>query len=413
MEPTEDTLVMILAGGAGTRLRPLTRDRAKPAVPFGGRYRLIDVVLSNFVNSGFFRVKILTQYKSESLNQHVARGWRLSDQLDHFIDVVPAQQRVGPQWYRGSADAVFQNLNLVEDNDPDDVCVFGADHIYKMDVGQMLERHREREADLTVAAVPVSLEQGSSFGVFEVGEGDEIVDFVEKPEAPTPMPGAPDRCLASMGNYIFETDALVRRLKADAEDEESAHDFGKNIVTEMVRDPEASVFVYDFSENRVPGQPEREVGYWRDVGTIESYWEASMDLVHVHPMFDLYNDKWPIRTNFENHPPAKFVHDDPEGDRVGKAIHSVVAEGCIVSGGVIRESILFPEVRVHSYSEIERSILFEGVEVGRGAKLRRTIVDKNVEIPPDSVIGYDLEKDRERFTVSEDGIVVIPKEETL
>lgn len=409
----EDVLTMILAGGAGTRLRPLTRERAKPAVPFGGRYRLVDIVLSNFVNSGFHQIKILTQYKSDSLNKHISRGWRLSDQLDQFIDVVPAQQRVGPQWYRGSADAIYQNLNLIEDNEPDDVCVFGADHIYKMDISEMLEHHRKRGADLTVAAVPVSLEQGEAFGIFEIDEEGRITDFVEKPDDPTPMPSDPEKCLASMGNYIFATDALVDRVTADAQKDDSAHDFGKNIVAWMVEDEEADVYVYDFSDNRVPGQHDREIGYWKDVGTIDNYWSASMDLVSIHPHFDLYNKDWPIRTYVRNHPPAKFVHDDPSHERVGKAINSTVSEGCIVSGGVIRDSILCPEVRVNSYSEVDQSVLFEGVDVGRRAKIRRAIIDKDVEIPPDTVIGYDLEKDRERFTVSDNGIVVIPKGEDL
>jgi len=409
----DDVLTMILAGGQGTQLRPLTRDRAKPAVPFGGRYRLIDIVLSNFVNSGFDQIKVLTQYKSESLDRHVSRGWRLSDQLDQFIDVVPAQQRVGPQWYRGSADAIYQNLNLIKDNDPENVCVFGADHIYKMDVGDMVERHRESGADLTVAAVPVTLEEGEAFGIFEIDDEGKITDFVEKPDAPTPMPDDPTRCLASMGNYVFTRESLVDRVVRDADNEESAHDFGKNIVAWMVEDPEADVYVYDFSTNRVPGQHDREIGYWRDVGTIDNYWSASMDLVAIHPHFDLYNDEWPIRTYYEDHPPTKFVHDDPTNERVGKAINSTVSEGCIVSGGVIRDSILFPGVRVNSYSEVDQSVLFEGVDVGRRAKIRRAIIDKGVEIPPDTVIGYDLDKDRERFTVSDNGIVVIPKRENL
>jgi glucose-1-phosphate adenylyltransferase len=409
----DDVLSMILAGGAGTRLRPLTRERAKPAVPFGGRYRLIDIVLSNFVNSGFYQIKILTQYKSESLNRHVSRGWRLSDQLDQFIDVVPAQQRVGPQWYRGSADAIYQNLNLIEDNQPEDVCVFGADHIYKMDISQMLQDHRRREADLTVAAVPVTLEEAKAFGVFEIDEEGRITDFVEKPDDPTPMPGDPERCLASMGNYIFDTETLVERVRNDADKEDSSHDFGHDIVSPMVADPDSEVFVYDFSDNRVPGQHEREVGYWRDVGTVDAYWRASMDLVSVHPHFDLYNDKWPIRTYYENHPPAKFVHHDPSNERVGKAIDSMVAQGCIVSGGTIQDSVLFPEVHTHSYSRIDESILFEGVEVGEGARIRRAVIDKGVEIPPETVIGHDLEKDRERFSVSDEGIVVIPKGEEL
>ncbi len=409
----DDVLTMILAGGAGTRLRPLTRERAKPAVPFGGHYRLIDIVLSNFVNSGFYQIKILTQYKSESLDRHISRGWRLSEQLDQFVDVVPAQQRVGQHWYRGSADAIYQNLNLIEDNQPEDVCVFSADHIYKMDVSQMVHMHRRQQADLTVAAIPVSVEEARAFGVFEIDEEGRITDFVEKPDDPTPMPGDSDRCLASMGNYVFGTGPLVDELRRDADREESTHDFGRDIVSEMVADPDYEVFVYDFSDNRVPGQHEREIGYWRDVGTIDSYWEASMDLVSVHPHFDLYNDQWPIRTYYENHPPAKFVHHDPSTERVGRAIDSTVAEGCIVSGGLIKGSILFPEVHVHSYSKIEDSILFEGVEVGERARIRRAIIDKDVVIPPDTVIGHDLERDRERFTVSEDGIVVIPKGERL
>ena len=409
----DDVLTMILAGGAGTRLRPLTRDRAKPAVPFGGRYRLVDFVLSNFVNSGFHQIKILTQYKSDSLNQHISRGWRLSDQLDQFVDVVPAQQRVGPQWYKGSADAIYQNLNLIEDNDPEDVCVFGADHIYKMDIEEMVEHHRDQTADLTVAAVPVTLEEGEAFGIFVIDEEGRITDFVEKPDDPPPMPNNPEMCLASMGNYVFDADALVERVSRDAKKEESAHDFGHNIVDWMVEDEAADVYVYDFSNNRVPGQNEREIGYWKDVGTIDNYWNASMDLVSIHPQFNLYNEEWPIRTYYQDHPPAKFVHDDPSNERVGKAINSTVAEGCIVSGGVIRDSILFPEVRVNSYSEVDQSVLFEGVDVGRRAKIRRAIIDKDVHIPPDTVIGYDEAKDRERFTVSDNGIVVIPKGEQL
>ncbi len=410
----DDVLVMILAGGAGTRLRPLTRERAKPAVPFGGRYRIIDIVLSNFVNSGFYHIKVLTQYKSDSLNRHITRGWQLSEHLGHYVDVVPAQQRVGPRWYQGSADAIYQNLNLLRDESPRDVCVFGADHIYKMDIRQMVDHHRRAGAELTVAAIPVSLEKGRAFGVFEVDRDGRIIDFEEKPDDPTPMPDREDMCLASMGNYVFETGSLAEWVKRDARDDESDHDFGKNVVTEMVRDPDSEVYLYDFSTNTVPGQPDSEQGYWRDIGTVESYWRASMDLVSIHPNFDLYNDDWPIRTYKDGHrPPAKFVHDEPSNERVGKAINSTVADGCIVSGGVIRDSILFPEVQVHSYAELEQSVLFEGVDVGRRAQLRRVIVDKHVDIPPDTVIGYDRERDRERFSVTDDGIVVIPKGETL
>ena len=380
-------------------------------MPFGGRYRIIDFVLSNFVNSGFYRIKILTQYKSDSLNRHITRGWSLAPQLNHFIDVVPAQQRVGPQWYLGSADAIYQSLHLIHDEGPRDVCVFGGDNIYKMQVGQMMDCHRERGADLTVATIPVPIEEGSRFGIIEVDADNRIVGFEEKPENPRPIPGQPDRCLVSMGNYIFTRETLIEEVRRDAELEESAHDFGKSIVTHMVnRATHRAVYAYDYSTNVVPGQPDDEQGYWRDVGTIESYWRSSMDLVSVVPSFDLYNRHWPIRTYQGYQPPAKFVHDDPTGGRVGMAINSLVAEGCIVSGGVIRNSVLFPQVRIHSYATVEESVLFDRVQIGRRARIRRCILDKNVDVPPDTVIGYDPAADRARFDVSEEGIVVIPKE---
>jgi glucose-1-phosphate adenylyltransferase len=404
-----NALVMILAGGEGRRLRPLTRDRAKPAVPFGGRYRLIDFVLSNFVNSGFYKIKVLTQYKADSLINHIARGWRLSAHLGHFVDAVPAQQRKGPHWYRGSADSIYQNLNLIEDANPNDVCVFGADHIYKMDVRQMLARHRAVAADLTIAAIPVPIEEASAFGIMKVDDSGKIVGFREKPDDPAPMPNDPTHSLASMGNYIFSTDALVHEVSRDARDEDSAHDFGKSIVTKMVRDDDSDVYAYDFSTNIVPGQPETERGYWRDVGTVDSYWQASMDLINIDPVFDLYNEQWPTRTQYQHYPPAKFVHEDLTNNRVGRAMNSSVAEGCIVSGGTIRNCVLFPEVRVNSFSNIEDSVLFENVDVGRRARIRRTIIDKGVQVPSDEVIGYDLEHDAERFAVSDNGIVVVPK----
>lgn len=404
----DDVLVMILAGGEGSRLRPLTSERAKPAVPFGGRYRIIDFVLSNFVNSGFYKIKVLTQYKSESLSQHISRGWHLSNMVDQYVEIVPAQQRTGPTWYIGSADAIYQNLNLIADEDPAQVCVFGADNIYKMDVSQMLRFHRKRRAALTVAAIPVPIEEAHNFGVIEVNDDWELVRFLEKPKNPPCLPGDPTRALASMGNYIFNTSDLVSQLLADAEDHQSVHDFGKNVITNMVNDPQIPVFVYDFSRNFIEGQSEMERGYWRDVGTILSYWDASMELVSLTPAFDLYNRRWPIRSFYEHYPPAKFVHDDPRNARVGSAINSIVAEGVIVSGGLIRKSVLFPRVRINSYSHIEESILFEGVSIGRRARIRRAIIDKGVEIPPDTVIGYDLERDAKRFTVS-DGIVVVPK----
>lgn len=404
----DDVLVMVLAGGEGSRLRPLTRDRAKPAVPFGARYRIIDFVLSNFVNSGLFRIKVLTQYKSESLNQHIMRGWRLSAMVDQFVEIVPAQQRIGEVWFRGSADAIYQNLNLVFDSKPRDVCVFGADNIYKMDIRQIVKQHRDTDAALTVAAIPVPIEQASAFGCLQVDEHNRMVAFVEKPDEPPPMPNRPDMALVSMGNYVFQTDELVAQLERDAANAESAHDFGKNVLTHMVNETDLPVFAYDFSTNTIPGQPESEQGYWRDVGTIQQYWQTSMDLVSVTPEFDLYNRRWPIRTHYAHYPPAKFVHDDFKNERVGSAINSIVAEGVIVSGGTITNSVLFPRVRVHSFARVEESVLFNRVEIGRHAKIRRAIIDKDVHIPPGMVIGYDLEKDRRRFTVA-DGIVVIPK----
>lgn len=404
----DDVLVMVLAGGEGSRLRPLTQHRAKPAVPFGGRYRIIDFVLSNFVNSGFFKIKVLTQYMSDSLTQHIMRGWRLSAMVDHYVELVPAQQRTGKMWYLGSADAIYQNLNLIEDEDPREVCVFGADHIYKMEISQMLHFHRACDAALTVAAIPVPIEEGSSFGIIEVDENWRVVGFEEKPANPKPMPSDPTKCLASMGNYIFNTDVLVDEVTYDATLADSAHDFGKSIITKMVRDNVHNVFVYDFTTNHIPGQSETERGYWRDVGTIWSYWDASMELVSLTPHFDLYNRRWPIRSHHNHYPPAKFVHDDPTNARVGAAINSIVAEGVIVSGGMIRNSVLFPRVRINSYSHVEQSVLFEDVTVGRRARIRKAIIDKGVDIPPDTVIGYDLEADAKRFTVS-DGIVVVPK----
>ncbi len=403
-----DVLVMVLAGGEGKRLRPLTRDRAKPAVPFGGRYRIIDFVLSNFVNSGFYKIKVLTQYKSDSLNNHISRGWHLAQFVDQYVEAVPAQQRRGPQWYKGSADAIYQNLNLLYDEAPNHVCVFGGDNIYKMDVRQMIAVHLEQDADVTMAAIPVPIEQGSEFGIIEVDENWRIVDFQEKPEKPRCIPGQPDKCLVSMGNYIFKTQVLAEEVVRDAHDPESVHDFGKNILTHMVRNG-AKVQAYDFSQNIIPGQPSREQSYWRDVGSIDSYWSASMDLISVEPEFNLYNRRWPIRTHYKHFPPAKFVHDDPDNNRVGTAINSIVAEGVIVSGGLIRNCILFPKVRVNSFSHIEDSIIFERVNIGRHVKIRKAIIDKDITIPPHTVIGYDLEADRARFTVSENGVVVIPK----
>lgn len=386
---------------------PLTADRAKPAVPFAGRYRLIDFVLSNLVNSGFAQIAVLTQYKSQSLNRHLSRAWRLSRALDQFVEAVPAQQRNGPEWYRGSADAIFQNLNLIADENPEHVAIFGADHIYKMDVSQMADFHAGTGAWLTIAAIPVPIEEASEFGVLVIDANNRIIDFEEKPPNPRPMPSDPKRALVSMGNYFFERRALVDALLADSELAGSARDFGRDVIPAMIRSG-APVYAYDFSTNNVPGAHERERGYWRDVGSIASYYAASMDLVAVEPTFDLYNRAWPLRTDSKNLPPAKFVH--AQGDRVGVATESMVSEGCIISGGRISLSLLSPRVRVNSFAHVEASVLFDNVNVGRYARIRRTIVDKNVEIPSGCEIGFDPDADRARgLHITPEGITVVPK----
>src|SRR5438132_4705504 len=405
--PVEKTLAMILAGGEGRRLAPLTQERAKPAVPFGGRYRIIDFVLSNFANSGVLRMKVLTQYKSDSLNTHLSRGWRLSHMLGQFVEGVPAQMRTGPEWYKGSADAIYQNLNLVTDEEPDFVFVFGADHIYRMDVRQMLDYHIKHKADCTVAAIPVPIEEASSFGIITADEVGRMVDFQEKPKSPKAMLGNPRAALVSMGNYLFTTEALVREIVRDA-GKESAHDFGKSIISEMHK--RARVAVYDFATNTVPGQGPNEIGYWRDVGDLDTYYECNMDLVAVDPKLSVYNERWPIYTapSFTA-APAKFVFANVEEGRVGVATDSLVSEGCIISGARINRCIVSPRVRVNSYAEVEGSILFEAVNVGRRARIRNAIIDKNVDIPAGLEIGYDAEEDKKRFFVSPKGIVVVPK----
>ena len=401
-------LAMILAGGEGRRLDPLTRERAKPAVPFGGRYRIVDFVLSNFANSGFLRMKVLVQYKSESLNTHVQRGWRLTALLNQYVEIVPAQMRVGPKWFEGSADAIYQNLNIITDEEPDYTYVFGADHVYRMDVRHMLDYHVDKGADLTVAAIPIPVHEAHEFGIIEVDEAGRMVGFVEKPKANAKtMPGDPTRCLASMGNYLFATDVLVQEIVRDAGDPTSAHDFGKSIVAGVYQ--RKRVYVYDFATNRVPGQTERERGYWRDVGSLDAYYKANMDLVAVDPIFSLYNESWPIYTVQYNYPPAKFVFANEREGRLGRATDSLVSEGCILSGGRVDRCILSPKVRVNSYASVEDSILFENVNIGRHCRLRKAIVDKHVDIPAGTSIGYDLEEDRKRFHVTESGIVVIPK----
>jgi len=402
------TLAMILAGGEGRRLDPLTRERAKPAVPFGGRYRIIDFALSNFANSGLLRMKVLVQYKSESLNTHIQRAWRLTALLNQYVELVPAQMRVGPKWFEGSADAIYQNLNIITDEEPEFTYVFGADHVYRMDVRLMLDFHRDKRADLTVAAIPIPVEEAHDFGIMEVDNEGRLIGFVEKPKSGAKtMPGDPTRCLASMGNYLFTTDVLVQEIVSDAADPDSAHDFGKSIVAGMFS--RKRVFVYDFAKNEVPGQSERERGYWRDVGSLDAYYQANMDLVYVNPIFSLYNDQWPIFTIQYNYPPAKFVFANEHEGRVGRATDSLISEGCIISGGRVNGSILSPMVRVNSYASVEGSILFENVNIGRHCRIRKAIIDKHVDIPAGTSIGYDLEEDRKRFHVTETGIVVIPK----
>jgi glucose-1-phosphate adenylyltransferase len=402
-------LSMILAGGEGRRLSPLTLERAKPAVPFGGRYRIIDIVLSNFVNSGLTRIKVLTQYKSASLEEHIARTWRLASITDDFIEPMPAQQRTGGSWYKGSADAVYQCKHVIDDDSPDIVMIFGGDHIYKMDVRQMLDAHIALDADVTIAAIPVPKAEGKEFGVLEVDAEGRVVAFHEKSDTPPEMPGKPGWCLASMGNYIFNRQALVEEVTRDAQisDEESKHDFGRDVLPYMVKSGRA-VFVYDYFDNRVPGEGERERGYWRDVGTIEAYWEAQMDLVNVQPLFNLYNRRWPIRTSMSHDPPAKFVF--REESRTGLATDSLVNNGCIISGGRIHRSVLSNRVRVNSFTEVEESVIFENVNIGRYSKLRRCIVDKDVELPSGISVGFDRAADLARgFVITDKNITVIPK----
>ena len=400
-------LTMILAGGMGERLYPLTRDRAKPAVPFGGRYRIIDFVINNFINSGFFKIKVMTQFKSNSLIEHITRTWRLVPEIGQYVDIVPAQMRKGPFWFRGTADAVFQNLELIFDEQPEFVCVFGGDHIYKMDVNQMLQEHLTNDADLTIATIPVPVEEAHHFGIVEVDSDWRVTGFVEKPkEGAKTIPGRPDMVLASMGNYIFKANVMIDVLQRNAL-RDAAHDFGKEIIPAMY--PRMKVFAYDFGQNYVPGEAELNRGYWRDVGTIDSYFAASLDLVAVTPLFNLYNAQWPMVSAPLNLPPAKFVFADSKSQRIGIATDSLVSDGVIISGGTINRCVLHPRVRIHSYTDVDESILMDGVEIGRHSKIRRTIIDKGVKIPPHTQIGYDLEADRQRFTVTDSGIVVVPK----
>jgi len=399
-----DVLTLILAGGRGSRLEPLTRDRAKPAVPFGGLYRIIDFALSNCINSGLRRILVLTQYKAHSLDRHLAAGWNfLSRTLDEFIDVLPPQQRVENHWYEGTADALYQNIFTLERVGAKTLLILSGDHIYKMDYADLLRRHHETAADLTVAALPVPLDEGRRFGVLQTAADGRVIAFVEKPQQPPPLPEDPSRCLASMGVYVITANVLYEQLCQDAVRPGSRHEIGTDILMPMI--PTHRVYAFPFADRNAKAVP-----YWRDVGTIEAYYQANMDLIAVEPELNLYDNTWPIRTLQPQLPPPKFVHS--EQDRRGEAVMSMVCQGCILSGGSVRHSILSPAVRVHSYATIEDSLLFHGVEVGRHCRLRRVIVDKGVILPPHTTIGYDHEADRARgYFVSEQGIVVVPRAE--
>jgi len=393
-------LGIVLAGGEGKRLWPLTADRAKPAVPFGGNYRLIDFVLSNLVNANVLRVCVLTQYKSHSLDRHISQAWRMSNVLNNYVTPVPAQQRLGPRWYTGSADAILQSSNLIYDDKPDYVAIFGADHVYRMDPRQMVEAHIDSGASATVAGIRVPRAEASAFGVIDAAVDGRVRQFLEKPADPPGLPDDPDSAFASMGNYLFTTSALLEALRADAEDEDSVHDMGGSIMPMMVGRGEA--YVYDFADNDVPGAEERDRGYWRDVGTIDAYYDAHMDLVAVHPIFNLYNQRWPIYTHHPHLPPAKFV----EG---GSAKESIVGAGTIVAGGVVSHSVLGAGVRVGAGAVLEGSVVMDGAQIGRGAIVRRAILDKDAVVPEGVRIGVDLDADREKYHVTDSGIVVLGK----
>lgn len=402
-----DVLAIVLAGGRGTRLEPLTRDRAKPAVPFGGLYRIIDFTLSNCINSDLRKILVLPQYKAFSLNRHIDQAWKfLNRELDEYVDVIPPEQRIGEQWYQGTADAIYQNIYRIEKAAPRDVLVLAGDHIYKMNYAAMIEEHRDNRADLTIGCLPVELREASGFGVMQVDSASRVVGFQEKPAEPRPMPGDPGRALASMGIYVFSTEHLFDRLFHDAGRNQTSHDFGKDIIPAMLE--AGRVFAYPFRDMNRRGND----AYWRDVGTLDAYFQTNMDLIHVDPILNLYDRDWPIHTFQPPFPPPKFVHQ--EVHRVGAAFNSIVCQGTIVSGGQAYRSIVSPQVRINSFALVEDSILFEGVEVGRHAKVRRAIIDKEVNVPAGFAIGYDAELDRSRgFTVTEGGVTVVPKAEDL
>jgi glucose-1-phosphate adenylyltransferase len=401
-------LVIVLAGGEGKRMLPLTQDRAKPAVPFGGGYRIIDFALSNFANARYLKIVVLTQYKSHSLDRHISQTWRFSTLLGNYVTPVPAQMRRGPHWFAGSADAIYQNLNLINDEEPDVVCVFGADHIYRMDPRQMVEQHLKSGAGVTVAAIPVSFEEAKSFGVIEADAEGKILAFHEKSPNPPTMQDDPARCLASMGNYVFNTKTLIDIVSPTGDDDQHT-DIGGHIIPALTASGVAHV--YDFSKNIVPGQDEREKGYWRDVGTIDSYYDANMDLLAPVPVFNLYNDRWPVYTSHESLPPAKISRG--AGGEPSYVDGSLLCAGSIVSGAHVERSIIAPDVRVFHDAHVTDSILFPGVQISPGARVNRCIIDKNVTVPPGARIGFDRVEDERRFTVSDHGIVVIPKDHVL
>lgn len=406
----QNILAVILAGGRGERLEPLTRDRAKPAVPFGGAYRIIDFTLSNCLNSGFRRILLLTQFKSMSLDRHINMGWRrfVCNELGEFIDVVPPQQRIYSNWYQGTADAVYQNIYTIEKERPEYVMILAGDHIYQMDYGTMIDYHRNSNADVTIGALLVPKQDSTQFGVMQVDELNRVIGFQEKPSEPKTIPGTPTHCLASMGIYVFPARLLFELLLEDANAQDSAHDFGHNVIPTIIHSHRVMAFPF---RSRTPD----EKAYWRDVGTLDAYYAANMDLVAVKPELNMYDDQWPIRTYERVLPPPKFVFSGLEDSRrKGHAFDSIVCSGCIVSGGEVVGSILGPRVRINSYARVEQSILFDDVLVGRHAKIRRAIIEKGVCIPEGKTIGYDLEKEQQRgFTVTQDGVVVIPRLDNL
>jgi len=405
-------LAIVLAGGEGKRLMPLTADRAKPAVPFGGIYRLIDFALSNVVNSGYLKVVVLTQYKSHSLDRHITKTWRMSNLLGNYITPVPAQQRIDKNWFLGSADAIYQSLNLVHDEQPDIVVVVGADHVYRMDFSHMVAQHMATGAGVTVAAIRQPKVLADQFGVIEVDATNphRIEAFREKPKDTAGLPDSPDEVLASMGNYVFDADVLIDAVTRDAGREGSKRDMGGDIVPDFVE--QGAGYVYDFKDNPMPGSTPRDHGYWRDVGTIDSYYEAHMDLVSIHPVFNLYNYDWPIYTDYGPHPPAKFVHGSK--GRIGEALNSAVSPGVVVSGARVEHSVLSPQCHIHSYATITDSVLMDGVKVNRNATVRRAILDKGVVVPEGVSIGVDREQDLARgFAVTDSGIVVVGKNQEV